>query len=93
MRNPLSVTESRMLMLDERITALGRAYSGVLDSVSSHLRECSYKLGALNPVNVLSRGYSVAKAKNGVIKQKSDISSGEEFTLTVSDGDIECYAK
>ena len=65
----------------------------MLKELSIRLKENSYKLEALNPVNVLLRGYSVAKHNGKVIKAKSDVSSGDDVTLTVSDGNIECIVK
>ncbi len=93
MTSPLSLTEDRMILVDDFTARMNDAYSDKLDDLSIKLGEYSYKLEALNPINVLLRGYSVAKGKNGLIKKKSDIAPGEEFTLTVSDGDIECTVR
>lgn len=93
MKNPESIIENKMLKLDEKVSSLLRAYTDVTDDFAQRLKEASYKLGALNPVNVLSRGYSVAKTERGVVKKKSDLKKGEDFVLTVSDGDIECMVK
>ena len=93
MKNPKSIIEDKMLSLDDKLSSLLKAYTDVTDDFALRLKEASYKLGALNPVNVLSRGYSVAKTQRGVVKKKSDLNKGEEFVLTVSDGDIECMVK
>ena len=93
MKNPATLTEDRMIALDNVTEKLADAYGDILRNLTVKLGEYSYKLEALNPVNVLLRGYSVAKGKNGLIKKKSDIGKGEEFTLTVSDGDIECITR
>ncbi len=93
MTNPLSLTEDRMIALDNLTQRMTDAYGDFLKDLTVKLGEYSYKLEALNPVNVLLRGYSVAKGKKGLIKKKSDIGKGEEFTLTVSDGDIECITR
>ena len=82
-----------MLSLDDKVSSLLKAYTDVTVDFALRLKEASYKLGALNPVNVLSRGYSVAKTERGVVKKKSDLKKGEDFVLTVSDGDIECMVK
>jgi len=47
------------------------------------------KLDALSPLKVLQRGYSVARADTGeVLRRVRDFVAGEEFRLTVSDGDV-----
>ena len=93
LKKPMSTLEPHMLRLDKAVERMVDAYGGALDDCASQLKEFSYKLGALNPVNVLTRGYSVAKGSKGVVKKKSDLAKGEEFILTVSDGDIECMVK
>ena len=93
MKNPDSIISDKIQNLDDMISSLLKAYTSVTDDFASRLKEASYKLGALNPVNVLSRGYSVAKTQRGVVKKKSDLKKGEDFVLTVSDGDIECIVK
>ena len=69
MKNPKSIIEDKMLSLDDKLSSLLKAYTDVTDDFALRLKEASYKLGALNPVNVLSRGYSVAKTQRGVVKK------------------------
>ena len=89
----MSVIDNKAVYLDESVNNILRAYQNKMDDFSMKLRECSYKLEALNPVNVLLRGYSVAKTEKGVVKKKADLEKGQDFLLTVSDGDIECIVK
>lgn len=93
MRNPLSVTEGKIQYADELARRLKDAYSKRLEEMSSGLYENSYKLTALNPVNVLTRGFAVARKGEKVIKKVSDVTCGDEIRLTVTDGDIECIVK
>ncbi len=93
MRRPITITENRSQELDEAVKRLVTAYEDCIEKRGIQLRECSYKLGALNPVNVLSRGYSVAKKGSKVIKSVCDAVSGDEFVLTVTDGNINCRVK
>ncbi len=46
------------------------------------------KINALSPLATLSRGYSIATGASGIIKNTSDINSGDEICLRVSDGEI-----
>ena len=91
MRDPVSVIRDRSLYLDSVIRELRRAYERAVDNRIAILKECSYRLGALNPVDVLLRGFSVARKKDGtIIKKTEDAKVGEQITLTVTDGNIEC---
>lgn len=93
MQDPSSIITAKAQYLDECVTELKYVYERYIDNVSGRLSEASYKLSALNPVNVLKRGYSVASKDGRVIKKKSDVSIGDEIRLTVTDGDIECLVK
>ncbi len=91
MRDPVSVIQDRSLYLDSVIRELKRAYERAVDNRIAILKECSYRLGALNPVEVLLRGFSVARKKDGtIIKRTEDAKVGEQITLTVTDGNLEC---
>ncbi len=52
------------------------------DAFATHVA----KVNALNPLSVLSRGYSVAEGENGLIKSISDVSANEEVRIILSDG-------
>jgi exodeoxyribonuclease VII large subunit len=55
------------------------------------LRAGAGKLEALSPLAALNRGYSVALSGEGhVLKRTADFSAGDDFTLRVSDGAVEC---
>jgi exodeoxyribonuclease VII large subunit len=55
------------------------------------LRAGAGKLEALSPLAALNRGYSVALAGDGrVLKRTAEFTTGDDFTLRVSDGAVEC---
>ncbi len=54
----------------------------------SCLEKYSAKLESLNPVSVLSRGYSIAEKDGAVISSCKQLSKGDIFTLEFSDGKI-----
>ncbi|MBQ8588553.1 MAG: exodeoxyribonuclease VII large subunit [Clostridia bacterium] len=93
MRRPMRMIEDRAQEIDDAVKRLLHSYTDCIEKRGLTLREYSYKLGALNPVNVLSRGYSVAKKGDKVIKNVCDVCIGDEITLTVTDGDINCTVK
>ena len=49
------------------------------------------QLNALSPLAVLGRGYSIARgARGGVIRTVTGIAKGEDITLTLVDGELDC---
>ena len=48
----------------------------------------SSKLNALSPLNVLSRGYSIAYNDNKPIKSVSDVKKGDNIKIQVTDGEF-----
>ncbi len=52
------------------------------------------KLDALSPLSVMSRGYSVAQSTDGkIIRSYTEMTSGKEFLLRLSDGECDCIVK
>jgi exodeoxyribonuclease VII large subunit len=50
----------------------------------------SASLDALSPLRVLARGYAVARDEKGrVLKQVKQLPAGRQFTLRVSDGEVD----
>lgn len=93
LKDPLYIIASKVQYLDDCMSDLKDAYERYIEKVSSKLSNASYKLGALNPVNVLSRGYSVAEKDGRIIRKTADVKPGDEFILKVSDGHLECKIK
>lgn len=48
------------------------------------------KLDALSPLKVMTRGYSVALGKDGILKSVDSSNVGDEITVRLSDGTLEC---
>ncbi len=48
------------------------------------------KLDALSPLKVMTRGYSVALGKDGILKSVNDTKIGDEITVKLTDGTIDC---
>ena len=51
----------------------------------------SASLDSMSPLKVLGRGYAIVQREDGraVISVK-DVSSGDDLSLTLSDGDVDC---
>lgn len=59
----------------------------------SRLSLFSEKINALNPLSVLSRGFSAAFKNGRALKSVKDIKIGEKFTVKITDGEIDCAAE
>ena len=92
-----SVLISFASLLNEKRMLIDRYSDSMYNSVSrsymlerQRLTAAASKMDAFNPFKVLSRGYSIAEGSNGVIKTVNDVKSGDNITLRVSDGFIDC---
>jgi exodeoxyribonuclease VII large subunit len=54
------------------------------------IKRLEAQLGALNPLNVLARGYAVVRKEDGdVVRSVTQVTTGERLTIRVSDGEID----
>jgi exodeoxyribonuclease VII large subunit len=82
----LQVGLERTARTADRLTA---AIQGQLDRRATRLEQAAAKLDALSPLEVLGRGYAVARdASGGVLKRAEQFAPGLKFRLTLADGDI-----
>ena len=56
------------------------------------LEQYAARLESLNPISILSRGYSMAETDGKVVTSKSQLAQGKEFTLILSDGKIKAIS-
>ena len=61
-----------------------------LNTSANRLSVVCAALDSLNPLRVLSRGYSMAVRDGIIINSISDVSAGDRFTLRLADGEKEC---
>jgi exodeoxyribonuclease VII large subunit len=60
-----------------------------LETSGARLTAYGARLDALSPLKVLARGYSVARDDQGtVLKSVTQLPSGKEFRLRVTDGEV-----
>lgn len=87
--SPMNFISDRRIALDSVEEKLLLYASLGVNSKRAVLREYAAKLGAMDPLSVLSRGYSASFDKNGgVVKSISTIRAGDELETRVSDGKI-----
>ncbi len=75
-------------------------FDGILTNIENGLRsaansnEAKFKqIGAMNPYNVLSRGYAAVYSGDRQIKRVDDVSQGGEVSVELYDGRLDCVIK
>lgn len=74
--------------LDSIIVKTQKITNEIYNEKSTSIMRISSKLEGLNPVSILSRGYSIAQKDGCVITSSSQLNAGDRFTLELSDGKI-----
>jgi len=82
-------------VLEERCRELLLLQRKVLDGYGFELQKCLVKLESINPLAVLSRGYSITYRghDNRVVRTATDVSSGEEVRVRLSEGLLRCIVR
>lgn len=82
-RTRLNNSEQR---LDELSTRIRTSVHTRLDRAEHSLMASADMISALNPLAVLSRGYSLTSGEGGVVTSASQLKPGDEITVRFSDG-------
>ena len=91
MRTPQDKIEEYYLRLDNLTKHMENSFKLKTSENKKSLAELASKLDALSPLKTLTRGYSIPVKPDGtVLRNASDFKSGDEFTLKLRDGDIDC---
>ena len=86
--NPLKLFESKSKELDYLKERIVSAYSNNITEYTNILDKTKLKLDLINPNNILSKGYSIVKKDNKIIKSIKDIKLKDEINIVLSDGSI-----
>ena len=71
--------------IDRRITKCGKE---IISTNTQKIQAVASRLSALNPMNVLSRGYSAIFSEQKVISSIKQVNAGDKLTLVLADGEI-----
>lgn len=94
LKNPTEIINDNSQRLDALTRRLENSYNLKLMSLKKLLGEATSKLDALSPLRTMARGYSIPIDNDGnVIRSSKALSSGDEFTLKLTDGDKDCVVK
>ncbi len=88
-RNPQRLIEQSAQRLDETVRRVRVAMPRRLAVDTSRLDALTRQLGAVNPGNVLDRGYSYTLGPDGkVLRHTADAGAGQKITTVLSDGRV-----
>ncbi|MDO4459627.1 MAG: exodeoxyribonuclease VII large subunit [Clostridia bacterium] len=86
LRNPELIYQNQRNSLDNLTKLLEINVRKKLAESKADLVESYAELTALNPLNVLNRGYAVASKDSKLVKSITDIESGDKLNIELSDG-------
>ena len=82
-----TVGNEKRKLLDGYVTKLNSSVDAITAKKKHLYIELTSKLGVLNPLSVISRGYSVVLDVNGrMVRSVDDVSLGDRLNINVSDG-------
>ena len=79
--------------VDALYDSLLRSFETKVSNYKARLSQNLTALDALSPLKVLARGYSVAKVSGKTLTSVKNAKIGDNLTLRVSDGTLECEIK
>lgn len=90
MKEPRAAINAYRTKFEHLLMSLEASAKNRLRQESSRFATLTSKLDALSPFKVLSRGYSIASVDDKVISSVSEIHTGEDISLRLSDGTATC---
>ena len=84
--SPMSIVVNKRIRFDNIINTLNMNILRVLENKKNMFEKNVTRLELLNPLKILSRGYSVTKKDNKMIKSKKDLKKGDNIEIIFSDG-------
>ncbi|PZM79670.1 MAG: exodeoxyribonuclease VII large subunit [Candidatus Margulisiibacteriota bacterium] len=83
-----SIIEDCRLQIDNNISIMSDALHDIFDGSENKLGNLVARLESLNPLSILSRGYSVASINDKIIKKTIECKLGDSIATQVADGTI-----
>lgn len=87
-RNPAQILRSNEQLLVNREADIRAKMQALLNSREQQLYSKAAVISALNPLDTLLRGYSIAYKDGAVLTNVNGVKSGDEIKVRVSDGEI-----
>ena len=88
--SPMSYVDNISELLDQYEQAIKNAQNINVERFWNRLSVAAAKIDATSPLKTLSRGYSIARTDDKVIKSITDVADNMNFSLVLSDGSVKC---
>lgn len=89
LKSQVHYVETKRIILSQYLDRLDAAVRHIKDEKNAYYKEKIASLAALNPLAVLSRGYSVSYAEDGtIVRSVSALSEGDRVRGVLSDGEF-----
>ena len=88
LKNPMSLYEIKEQKLDKLIDILNNIIDKKLINTKHNLDYLINTLKLVNPLNILSNGYSLVKHNDKVIKNSKDLKINDEINIKLHEGEI-----
>jgi exodeoxyribonuclease VII large subunit len=84
--------QERLVLAQEKLSGLtmrlGSSTDVLIQKNRSKWGELSALMNGLSPLKVLERGYSIVKKGPRIVKKASQVQTGDEIKITLSDGEL-----
>ena len=84
--SPMSIVVNKRIRFDNIVNTLNMNILRVLENKKNMFEKNITRLELLNPLKILSRGYSVTKKDDKMVKSKKDLKKGDNIEIIFSDG-------
>ena len=84
--SPMSIVINKRMRFDNLVQTLNLNMKMILDNKKNLFEKNVTRLELLNPLKILSRGYSVTKKDDKMVKSKKDLKKGDKIEIIFSDG-------
>ncbi len=85
-----STIDNKRMVADSLMKECADSYEKIVIDRKHRFANIASKLEALNPMAVLTRGYSIAQTTGSTIKSVDDVNVGDCFGLILRDGKLNC---
>jgi exodeoxyribonuclease VII large subunit len=82
------IIENDSILVESRISAMDRNMTHSLEKLNIRLKYNIDALKSSSPLNILSKGYSIAYGERGLLRSAKDVEKGERIKITLNDGDV-----
>ena len=88
LKNPIALYELKEQHLDKLMDNLNRNIIKLMDTKKHKFDLLANTLKLVNPLNILSNGYSLVLVNDNVIKSSSEVKIGDELKIRLHEGEI-----